>query len=72
MVDVGESIREAREARGWSREKLAVEAGVGYAVIVNCELGRTKGHEVLEKLLRTLGLALAPEAADGADSDEAG
>lgn len=37
---VGQRIREAREARGWSQEVLAREIGVSVRTITNLENGR--------------------------------
>ena len=49
-----------REAKGWSREKLAVESGVSYNTIVKIEYGGIKNPkiETVIKLAKALGASL--------------
>ena len=47
----------ARLARGWSQQRLAVEAGVGYADICRAERGLFRLYPgQAEKIARALGL----------------
>ena len=47
-----------REAKGWSREKLAVESGVSYNTIVKIEYGGIENPkiETVIKLAKALGV----------------
>lgn len=52
-----EQIMKARLARGWNREKLAVEVGVSRATIDNIEHGRRDpGISKIEKIAEVLGI----------------
>lgn len=52
-----EQITRARQARGWTREKLAVEVGVARATIDNIENGRRDpGVSTIEKIASVLGI----------------
>jgi len=49
-----------REKKGWSREKLAVEAGISYNTIVKIEDGRIKDPRIstVIKLSKAFGIKL--------------
>ena len=49
-------LREIREARGWSREKLAAETGLSFTTIRSQELGINKNAttQTAEKLAQAL------------------
>lgn len=55
---LSERMKAAREQRGWTREKLAVEADVSYSTIVRMELGRAPRWEHMVKIARALELSL--------------
>lgn len=40
-INMGQRFREAREAKGWSREKLAEEVGLSVPFIADLELGNS-------------------------------
>lgn len=40
-VNMGRRFRDAREARGWTRERLAEEAGLSVPFLADFELGNT-------------------------------
>ena len=54
QATVGERIRERREARGWSRNKLALTAGVSQGNLSDIENGKvlSPSAKVLSKLAR--------------------
>ena len=55
----GARIRELRKKRGWSQEKLALEANLHRAYIGQIERGEKNiGLINLEKIAKTLGLKL--------------
>lgn len=55
---VGDRIRDARLARGWSQARLAREAGVSENTVLNAETGKRKTQgEKVEAILDALGLA---------------
>ena len=51
-------IRELREARGWSQERLAVQAGIRQATVSGLETGATRRVDLdtLERLGKALGV----------------
>jgi transcriptional regulator with XRE-family HTH domain len=53
--EVGLRIREAREAKGWRREDLALAVGVGFKSIVNYETGTPTLGQVT-RLAEVLGV----------------
>lgn len=56
-VEVGKQITEARKARGWSRKRLAREAGVGSEnTIARMETGERTQEGKLRDVCDTLGL----------------
>ena len=55
-------IRQAREAKGWSQERLAREASVSQTTIDKIERGETKRSRFLREIARSLGLR--PDQAD--------
>lgn len=57
-MTLGEKIRSLREARDWSREKLAVEADVSYSTIVRTELGREPRYGHLKRIAKAFGVTL--------------
>ena len=57
--EVGRILRELREERGWTREKLAGEAGVGFHTVYKAEQqGREPRLEHLVKLADALDVTL--------------
>lgn len=57
-MTLGEKVRALREERGWSREKLAVEAKVSYSTIVRTELGRVPRFDAALRIANTLDVTL--------------
>ncbi len=50
-------IKERREARGWSQQKLAAEAGISREYLARLETGRQDPRvSVLMKLAKALGV----------------
>lgn len=47
-------VQELREAKGWSREKLAVLADVSGRTIMNVELGRNVRMSTLQAIAKAL------------------
>lgn len=65
-MSIGNRVREAREARGWSQQKLADEAGVSQTTIDKIEQGTTKRSRYLPYVAKALDLSirdLSPELA---------
>ena len=55
----GAKIKTVRKSKGWSQEKLALEAGLHRAYIGQIERGEKNiGLKNLEKIAKTLGLKL--------------
>lgn len=54
----GTLIKRTRMERGWSREKLAVEAGCSYSSIRNIEAGRAPNAKYLRAIATALDLSL--------------
>jgi transcriptional regulator with XRE-family HTH domain len=54
-------IRELREAKGWSPEKLAVEAGVSYFTIVRLESGAVRRPQRSTLAVIAAALGVEPE-----------
>lgn len=66
LADIGAIVREAREAKGWSRATLANQAGVSSGTISNLELyGTAPRLDTLLAITEALGLELTatPDAA---------
>ncbi len=64
-----------RLRRGWSQQKLAVEAGVGYADVSRIECGWLRPYPgQAEKIARALGIGVESllEECDEGVSDDAG
>ncbi len=61
LSQVGISIREAREARGWRQADLASRAGVSQSAVSDAEVGRGARIDTLQRLCRALGGDLAVE-----------
>ena len=58
-MEVGRNIRSLREERGWSREKLAGEAGVSFHTVYRSEeQGRTPRLEQLVRIADALEVSL--------------
>lgn len=55
---VGAALRRVREARRWSRRRLAEEAGVPEPTIRDIETGATPNHGTLDKLLDALDVEI--------------
>ncbi len=56
---VGAKIRKLRKTKGWSQEKLALEANLHRAYIGQIERGEKNiGLKNLEKIAKTLGIKL--------------
>lgn len=60
LTDIGEQVREARKARGWTQDKLAEASGVSRAQIAGLEGGRLPeiGFKLLQRILLPLSLDL--------------
>lgn len=57
--DIGEFIRQEREAVGWTRNKLSVESGVNKCCIAYYETGVTHpSFDTTNKLLSALGFEI--------------
>lgn len=57
MAKLGERIREAREQRGWSLEKLAGESGVTFQTAYQLEKGKREPRAfTLARIAKALGL----------------
>jgi transcriptional regulator with XRE-family HTH domain len=55
--DFGGLVRQLRDARGWTQEKLAREASITVTSVSNLERGATKPNaETVEKLAAAFGL----------------
>ena len=55
--DFGALVRQLRDARGWTQEKLAREADITTTSVSNVERGATKpSAETVEKLAKAFGL----------------
>lgn len=48
-------LKNNREAKGLSIEKLAIEAGLSHSTLYRIEANTAKGHETFEKLASALG-----------------
>lgn len=58
LHDIGERVRTARKARGWSQERLAKEAGVSPNTVLSIEKGKRQAQSgKLRPVLDALGLA---------------
>lgn len=56
-MDFGGLVRQLRDARGWTQEKLAREADITVTSVSNVERGATKpSAETVEKLAAAFGL----------------
>lgn len=58
MTNLGQIVREAREKRGWSQERLAKEAGTSQTTIDNIERGVTRRSRYLLDVLRALDISI--------------
>ena len=59
IVPIGDHIRELREAKGWSINKLAREAGIAYSYLRSVELNEINPTvEKVEYICNTLGITL--------------
>src|ERR1700754_3385416 len=57
--ELGRSVRELREGRGWSQTRLAKEAGMTQSAVARFEAGGTVPTlAVLERLAAALGVSL--------------
>ncbi|BCJ26391.1 helix-turn-helix domain-containing protein [Actinocatenispora sera] len=66
--ELGRSVRELRERRGWSQRRLADQAGMTQSAVARFESGGTVPTiPVLERLARALGAELVVRLAPGAD-----
>lgn len=53
--DIGQQVKEKRNALGWSQDRLAKEAVVAKQTVVNLEKGYYKPRwETLEKIMKAL------------------
>lgn len=60
MDPLGSLIREARENKGWTQSRLAMESGVEYTQISRIEAGKIPGtsFDNIRRLARALGVSL--------------
>jgi transcriptional regulator with XRE-family HTH domain len=59
ITPAGDTIRSARKEKGWSVEKLAVEAGVSYKTIWAIENDSPAQESTLKVVAAALGLSFA-------------
>lgn len=60
ITELGQAVREAREAKGWSRATLAGHARIGATTVASIELyGRAPRLETVRSIARALGVPLA-------------
>ena len=57
-MTVGQRIREARDARGWSQGELAERCGLSRPTIARIEAGQHVRMGTLETVARALGLTV--------------
>lgn len=62
-MTVGEQIKTERVAKGWSREKLAGEAGVSLSTVIRAEKDRAPKWAHMVSIARALGASLDKFAA---------
>lgn len=62
----GAEIKDAREARGWSQERLAKSAGISPQLLAEVELGDGRGPKA-NQVLRALGVYVEQEEQTSAD-----
>ena len=56
-LDIGEKLRDAREAAGQSQRELAARAGIGHSVVANLEAGHVGATvTTIQKVATSLGL----------------
>ena len=60
-LDVGENIRDAREAAGFSQRELATRMGTSQAAVARLEAGGTGATLTLQKVADALDLKLTIE-----------
>lgn len=67
-VDLGQQIRRARERRGWTQQRLALEIGVGARTIGGWERGESVPMNRMGKLEEVLGIGqrMEPNGAEPA------
>lgn len=63
-VNLGDSIRRAREKRDWTQDELAHALGVSTMTIRNWEAGRHSPKNALARVEELLGIQLQEAAAD--------
>lgn len=63
VVELGRRIARHRVERNWTQADLAREAGVGQATVQRVERGRSVQMTTMVRILRTLGLLEALDAA---------
>lgn len=69
FASVSTNLRRARQQRGWSQEKLAVEAGISRRMLVNIESGDSNvSLATLDRLAGVLGLSFAELVRPPADA----
>lgn len=57
-VRIARTVREEREARGWSQARLAVEAGVCRATVLRVEAGEVGSIYIIDAICRALEVSL--------------
>lgn len=55
---LGDSVRQARERRGWTQTQLAERAGVSRPTVARIEAGQDVSMATLTQVARSLGLIL--------------
>lgn len=58
IMDLGQAIRAARKARGWSQADLAEQAGLSRPTIARAETGRDISTATLSKIASALQLTV--------------
>lgn len=70
MIDPAARLSELREARGWSKNRLAKESGVSQSFVSEIEAGTGKPTiDVLSRLCSALGVTLAEFFTDEATGE---
>lgn len=71
--DIGARLLELRDARGWTQDKVAEEAGVSHTTVVGLETGRIKQPRTvtLRRLARAFNMDLNEFLGKGVEGPKA-
>lgn len=70
-MELGEKVRQAREAKGWSQKQLGDRVGISQVAVKKIEAGDTKQSKFLPQIASALGLPM-DELMPGADVNQKG